>query len=141
MNCEKCQNELEAYLGDRLSSGLKTQVEDHLSKCESCTSEYRLLILAERIIESEKEAVSNPFLYTRIMEGIESSTVSAPEPATIAGKLLKPVLITVALAAAIFLGIMAGNIYHPVVRAEKVPMELALMNDSAIESIDLLSGN
>lgn len=52
---------------------------------------------------------------------------------------LRPAVITTSLAAAIFLGVIMGNIYKPSSSAKAIPVELALINDATIESVDILS--
>jgi hypothetical protein len=43
------------------------------------------------------------------------------------------------LAAAIFFGVTIGNIYKPAGSGNTIPVELALIDDAAIESVDILS--
>jgi predicted anti-sigma-YlaC factor YlaD len=138
MNCNLCKQELEAYHEGRLPEGIRVQVENHLRNCSACHNIYKMELLANRIISDEKETQSNPFLATRVMTEIEALK-KLPIPAY--KKILKPALISVSLAAAIFMGILAGNIYKPVSYSEKIPVELSYVNDAAIESVDLLSNN
>jgi hypothetical protein len=43
------------------------------------------------------------------------------------------------MAAAIFLGVIIGNIYKPSARVLPRPVELALIDDVAIEAVDILT--
>jgi hypothetical protein len=52
---------------------------------------------------------------------------------------LKSALISVSIAAAIFVGVLAGNSYKPAHPANKLPIEMMYMNDAALESVDLFS--
>jgi len=52
---------------------------------------------------------------------------------------LRSAIIATSLAAAIFFGVIMGNIYKPSSSAKAIPVELALINDATIESVDVLS--
>ena len=54
-------------------------------------------------------------------------------------RVLRPAIIATSLAAAIFFGVMMGSIYKPSGRDTAIPVELALIDDSTIESVDILS--
>lgn len=138
MNCKTCQDHLDSYLSRNLPPEISSEVESHLGKCESCAAAYRLMLLAGMVIENEKEKVSNPFLKTRIMAAIENIE-TAPQAAPEFSRVLRPVYITAALAAALLYGIVAGNILHPSGKRSAIPVELAMINDAAIESVELLS--
>lgn len=139
MNCQLCQKISDEYRSGKLSRDMKTQVETHLGACEKCTESYRLLALAERVIIHEKEHTSNPFLATRIMARLENQAPITTTSSPLIIRVLRPTLITVSMAAAIFYGIVVGNIYQPESRNNTIPVELALSDDSAIESVDILS--
>jgi anti-sigma factor RsiW len=138
MNCQLCQKELEAYLGDRLSPDTRTQVDEHLQTCKECAESFRILSIAEKVFENEKKLLSDPFLSDRIMASIEKidAPVYSISPFR---KIIRPAFIAASMAAAIFLGVMIGRIYQPVVADKSVPVELALIDDASIESVDILS--
>ena len=137
MDCIICRNELEAYHLGNLPEDMKATVEDHLNNCIECSEYYKALMLSEMIISREKEIEPGPYLASRIMSAIENSESEAQESKLF--RILKPALMTASLAAAIFAGILIGNVYAPVVESAPVPIELALMNDGEIELIDVLS--
>jgi len=139
MNCQLCQKELDAWRDGKLPGERKIQVESHLKECETCSGNYRLQLLADKVIDREKELQADPFRVTRIMAGIDNLEGSGNEPANPFIKVLKPVLVTASMAAAIFFGIMLGNLSRPVTESETIPVELALIDDIAIESVDILS--
>ncbi|HBE42090.1 MAG TPA: hypothetical protein DDW27_12950 [Bacteroidales bacterium] len=136
MNCQLCKKELDSYIEGKLSDDLKNQIEAHLLICSDCKDAYRLQILADRVMAAEKELEVNPFLATRVMAEIEtreSGTVrSIPN-------VLRPVLITISMGTAVFLGVIMGSIPQYKKIRETIPVELALIDDTRIESIDLLS--
>ena len=139
MNCQLCQKELDAYREARLPNDTRTQVEIHLGVCKKCADSYKLQTLAERVIKQEKELLPNPFLKTRIMAQIENleSIPNRAIPTYIL--VLRPAIIATSLAAAIFFGVMMGIIYKPAGRVKAIPLELALIDDATIESVDILS--
>ena len=139
MNCQLCQKELDAYLGGGLSPEMKELVEVHLESCEKCARIYQVEILAGKVINKEKELQSNPLLSTRIMTRIEEFEESVNKTAPAYERILRPAVIMISMVAAIFLGILIGNINKPVASERTLPEELALIDDVALESIDLLS--
>ncbi len=137
MNCQLCQENLEAFLEGTLPSDMKTQVESHLKGCEACNHLYSIQVLADRLIGSEKKLEPDPFLITRVMEKIEDKETSVSENLFI--KILRPVLITSSLAAAVLFGVMLGNLSLPGNKTRAIPAELAMIDDASLESIDNLS--
>ena len=140
MNCQLCQKESDAYREGRLSADTRIQVETHLGACKKCADSYKLQILAERVINMEKELLPNPFLQTRIMARIENLETSRYRTIPAYIRVLRPAVIVTSLAAAIFFGIIIGNIYKPYNNEKTIPFELTFFNDSAIESVDVFSG-
>jgi anti-sigma factor RsiW len=139
MNCQLCQKESDAYHEGRLSDDMKTKVEAHLAVCKKCAESYKLQMLAERAINKEKELLPNPFLQTRIMARIENPETSHYRDVPAYMSALRLAVIATSLAAAIFVGVVMGNIYKPSSRVKAIPVELTLINDAAIESVDVLS--
>jgi predicted anti-sigma-YlaC factor YlaD len=139
MNCKSCRNELDEYLGGRLTEKTRKEVEQHLGECSTCSLLLSRLRLADQVIESERNTESNPFLSTRVMaaiDSIENSRMVKPLP-SFAGKFLKPALITISVTAAVFLGILAGNIGRNYLAASQIPEEIVYLNDSDMESVSL----
>ena len=139
MNCQLCQKNLDAYQEGRLPSDTMTQVESHLETCDSCKRIYNIQLLANRVMNSEKETVVNPFLATRVMAGIETLENAGYEKESFNVRILRPALITISLAAAVFFGIVLGNLSRPDVNSNQIPVELALINDAFLESVNILS--
>jgi len=141
MNCQLCQKELDAYQEGKLPEGIRIQVETHLDKCKVCAESYQLISLANKVMDEEKEMKSNPFLVTRIMASIEELEQNRESYQRIPAyqSILKPALISVSIAAAIFIGVLVGNIYLPTQSINKLPVEMTYMNDAALESVDLFS--
>jgi predicted anti-sigma-YlaC factor YlaD len=139
MNCQLCQKELDAYREGRLSGDMKTQVEDHLKLCAECAESYRIESLADSIINQEKVISPDNYLSAKIMARIENAEETDYRTISQSKRFLRPVLIITSMAAAIFAGVLIGNIYQPTDRNVARPVELALIDDAAIESVDILS--
>jgi anti-sigma factor RsiW len=133
--------EIEAYREGRLPDGIRDLVKLHLESCKDCAELYRLVMLADKVMNEEKGLHSNPFLSTRIMAGIDElerkRESHKPIPAYL--KVLKPFIIGLSVAAAILIGVVVGNINNPTLPSNAIPVEMSYMNDAAIESVDLLS--
>ena len=141
MNCQLCQKELDAYREGLLPEGIRVQVETHLGECKECAESFHLVSLSNQVMEEEKRLQSNPFLVTRIMAGIEELEQNRVRQQRIPSyqKVLKPVLISVSIVAAIFIGVIVGNVYLPTHPTNNLPVEMSYMNDAALESVDLFS--
>lgn len=139
MNCQLCQKELDAYRRGILSGDLKTQIEKHLTNCADCSEIYKMLSLTEEVIDREKSMEPDLKLAVAVMARLENSEMPLPVTLSPFTRIWRPVLITTSMAAAIFTGVLIGKIYKPSVRTTTIPVELALMDDAAIESVNVLS--
>jgi len=136
MDCRLCQKEIDAYLEGKPDPDLKVRIEAHLMECKKCNELYRIQALAERVIAEEKKLTVNPFFATRVMAQIEKNEAVKLK---VAHDILRPALISVSLAAAIFAGVMIGSIPLRSQSDKSLPVELTLIDDESLESIDLLS--
>jgi hypothetical protein len=139
MNCQLCRKELDAYREEKLHDDMRTQVEAHLKLCAECAESFRIELLADTVINREKVIDLNNNLTSRIMARIENPEEAGYRTISPFIRILKPALIMTSMAAAIFVGVLIGNIYKPSVRDMSRPVELALIDDVAIESVDILS--
>ena len=141
MNCQLCQKELDAYHEGTLPDGIRIQVESHLEDCKACAESFHLVSIANKVMDAEKGLNSNPFLITRIMAVIEELEQSREsyQRIPVYQRILKPALISVSVAAAMFIGVLVGNIYFPSQAINKLPVEMTYMNDATLESVDLFS--
>jgi hypothetical protein len=141
MNCSLCQKELEAYREGRLPDGIRDLVKLHMESCKDCVELYNLENLADKVMNEEKALQSNPFLSTRIMACIDELEKNRESHKHIPAyqKVLKPIIISFSVAAAVLIGVVVGNINKPTMPSNAIPVEMSYMNDAAIESVDLLS--
>jgi len=143
MNCQLCQKEMENYQKGILPEGTRIQVEIHLNTCKICDEVYKLGLIANKVIDKEKEIESNPFLATRVMARIEEMELEKENVQRLPGfqRMLKPALIGISLAAAIFIGVLIGNIYSSNQAQRTLPVEMAYIDDTVLESVDLFAND
>ena len=139
MNCQLCQEELDAYREGKLHDDMRTQVENHLKLCAKCAENLRILSIADSVINHEKVISPDNYITSRIMARIEKSDEAGYGSPSHFIRILKPALLMTSMAAAIFVGVLIGNIYKPSVSETSRPVELALIDDVALESVDILS--
>lgn len=139
MDCRLFNNELDGYLGGRLDENMHNQVKAHLEVCGECAEIYRIQLLADSVINFEKGISPDNHLVSRVMARIEKGEEDSYDGTYRFMKVLKPALITTSVAAAIFAGVMMGNIYKPSSGELSRPVEFALIDDAAIESVNILS--
>ena len=138
MNCELCRKELEAYREGKLPESTNLELKKHLDSCPECAAILHGEAMMDHIISHEKTVLSNPFLSTRVMAEIEKQEAAIPIPSW--QRALKPVLVMASIVAAITIGVISGNLYYGPV-TETVPVELAYMDDAAMELVNYLSND
>lgn len=135
MDCKLCETDLERYYRGNLPPEISSQVREHLKTCPRCAQSYRLLLVTENVIDEEKSLKGNPYLATRIMAELENENSRRAVARPSAQRILRPVLITVSLFIAITLGIIEGKLIRSSSSHEQIPVEVLVLNDSAVESV------
>lgn len=135
MDCSTFRDRIDEYIEGKTGESGRIFFEQHLKSCSECAQLVRLHELSERVIMHEKSLSPGHFLTERVMARIENAGAEK-EAALI--RILRPAAAVVSVAAAIFAGVMIGNISRgPSVH--QAPIELTLMNDTELESLDVLS--
>jgi predicted anti-sigma-YlaC factor YlaD len=135
MNCQLYRDRVEEYVEGKLGKEEALSFENHLESCPECAELVRVQKLADRIIGEEKSSTPGFYLSGKIMNRI---VASEQERGSALIRFIRPAVITISIAAAIFSGVLIGNISsRPQVKA--IPIELTLMNDIAIESVNVLT--
>lgn len=136
MNCLTCQNNLVAYLEEKLPVEIQRNTAAHLESCNQCRELYNEMKLVYNLIEDEKAIVSNPFLVTRVMTAIENQeTALNKEP--VHKRIMQTALIAASISIAVLGGIEAGNLYTTAPEKKAIPDEMVFMNDTALESLNI----
>ncbi len=139
MNCQQCKREIDSFQDGKLPSGLMTQIINHLEECKSCAGIYRVQDLIDKVIDWEKVINPDPYLATRIRAHLQNLNEQEKSPDFFVRRILKPALVTISMAAAIFIGVMLGNLSGSSEKIMTIPAEFALINDASLENIDLFS--
>ncbi len=120
MDCQHTQELLFAYHENGVSAGQRAEITAHLATCQSCRMLSQQISLLGQHIADAREQNPGPFVSTRIMQRLENEFFGT-DRSMVAGwqTWLRPVAITLALAA----GITIGNI---TAKRSAVKAEIAL---------------
>jgi anti-sigma factor RsiW len=81
MDCERCANDLTAYLDGELSGTRSLEVKSHLEICQPCREEYRSLELSARFVETHvRELQVQPKIWNHVQAHISVMEAPAPSP-------------------------------------------------------------
>lgn len=135
MNCSFCRERLDQYSRGKLGNEDKLSFESHLHACQECRKLLNVLILADRIIDEEKKVIPDVYLSARIMAKIGNLE---KENVPLLIRFFTPALATISVAAAITAGVLIGN-FRSGTADNAMPIELVLMNDAEMESVNDLA--
>jgi hypothetical protein len=109
MNCGRCHKKLIPYLEASLKGAELEGIKQHLQECASCRSfaDYLKTILVS--FEDSRITTPDPFFYTRVKARLEKQT-DGPLVKSGWEKVFQPVAFSLILMAAIFTGILLGNL-------------------------------
>lgn len=138
MNCSVCEKKLNDYLEVKLPAELAKEVNDHLKFCESCQDLYKVIRMLDQLILEEKEINPSPYLTNHVMNSIRPQNDRVKGESRIQ-RVIQPLLVAASIMLAILGGMKAGNIYSSAIDNIQVPIELALMDDLSLESVDLIT--
>ena len=137
MDCLNCEKHINDYQEGKLSPDQMAAVKQHLKSCSSCLELHNTLLSLEQLIQNEKRTVPSSGLTDRVMNSIRpENRILRLE--TKLQHVLQPLLIAASITLAILGGMSIGNSYNSIKSAQKVPIELALMDDLSIESFDMI---
>jgi hypothetical protein len=118
MDCKDFKNNLFAYAEGDLPPEIRDAMAEHTTGCKSCSRLLVRFMALESAMEAEKAEEPNPFASTRILEHIESSWQMRR---LLRSPVLRPVMITLALLAALVTGFLVGN--HGMSRKSRISTE------------------
>lgn len=140
MNCQLCQNKMEAYVRNEIDPGLINPMEEHLKECQHCTEYLFLIRMMEDMIQEEVQIRPDPNLPAKIMQLIESGKGFESRNIDLRShRMIKTFIFSVSVSAAIFAGILAGSFYYTEYPEDNIPAEISYMNDAEIEAINLFT--
>jgi len=118
MDCRDFKNNLFAYVEGDLSPETRDAMDKHTTGCESCSRLLAGFLSIEGAIKAEKAQEPNPFTATRILQQMESYK---KKRSLLTFPLLRPVMITLILLAALATGFLVGN--HGTSRKSRISAE------------------
>jgi predicted anti-sigma-YlaC factor YlaD len=134
MDCMPYRDKIDDYLEGRLGEA-EISFLNHLQECPDCRQLIQIQKIADRIIIQEKSYTPAKDLTAKVMARIGDAKVKED---TALIRYLRPVAITISVAAAIFAGVMLGIISEKHTRTS-TPVELSLINDIDIENLNSFS--
>ena len=111
MRCNNTNSNLIFYAENSLTARRRAQIESHLEECPDCREYLSFIRESMLVIENEKEVKPSPFIYTRIMAGLESKRKIAQGRTK---KLIPAFAFTVILIVSVIGGINLGKLYSSV---------------------------
>lgn len=138
MNCSVCENNLNGYLEGKLPTELTKKVINHLKHCESCQQLYKAIRMLDQLIIEEKETSPSPYLTSQVMNLIQRKDIAITGESKFQ-RILQPLFIAASITVAVLVGNRFGNLYNSAKTEKQVPVELALMDDLAMESVNMLT--
>jgi hypothetical protein len=106
MKCKEFHNDLPDYLEGKLVDEDRQAMEKHAGQCLSCAVLPGWFNALDQAIAFEKTLEPNPFSHTRILKKLEDIK---PHRSTSGSVLVRPVLLTLGLIAAMTAGFFIGN--------------------------------
>jgi len=109
MNCDLFRKNLTDFLGETLPEAVMETMQAHTMKCQDCAFLFDEFTAIEKLIAVERKVEIRPFAETRVLAGIQSRLDKKDHAYILAWKnRLKPVLISLAIVAAVASGISLG---------------------------------
>ena len=135
MKCTVFHKNLFNYAENTLSPELKDQIDSHLLTCSECRDYITFLKGAISVIQKDKEISPNPFLFTRIITGLESND---KRELTYTKRYIPEFVFSFVLVAGILGGIFMGSLYSGTSPAytNDLQEEVSYINDIRQESIE-----
>ncbi len=111
IKCNEVRKKLIFLAEGRLEKEQEVMLQHHLETCIECTTHYQKIKTALSELDKEKIREFNPYFSMKVMERLKNK--AEPERALIPyfTGILKPVMVVLLLAVAIFTGIILGGRY------------------------------
>jgi len=110
MNCDLYRKNLTDFVGKALPEAMMEAMQSHTMECQDCAFLFDEFTTIEKLIAGERNIETRPFAETRVLAGIQSRLDKKEHEYIPAWKnRLKPVLISLAIVAAVASGISLGH--------------------------------
>lgn len=108
MNCKLYQKQLVKYLDGELPSELAMQLQEHISKCSTCSNMLEQLQSIDKAVEDEKNGfIQNPLLTQRVMINLNKVAID-PDESRFS---IRYITIATLAAAGLAIGILIGTLF------------------------------
>lgn len=134
MTCKECIQHLDRFNGST-SPMLSSQAAEHLSRCQSCAAAYRAMQAVDAYVDSQQKRQPSAFLAARVMAQVGKQPIRKPLHVS----RVRPLMLAASVAATIVLGIVVGNLFKAQTHSISSTNEMAIIDDSHLESISLLT--
>ncbi len=134
MTCKECIQHLDRFNGSTMQMH-PNQVVEHLSSCQSCAAAYRAMQAVDAYVDSQQQMQPSTFLAARVMAQVAKQPIRKPLHVS----RVRPLMLAASVAATIVLGIVVGNLFKAQTHTVSSTNEMAIIDDSHLESISLLT--
>ncbi len=134
MKCKIPDRDLIIYAEGSLSAEGKDYLESHLAECSECRDFLSFLEESMEVVQNDKKINPNPFLFTRILSGIEVAEKGQPRYSK---KLIPAFAFSFLFVAGILGGVFMGRLYSGNSDySNDLQEEVSYFNDIRQESIE-----
>lgn len=143
MNCDNIKNLSLEYFGSNIDSEQRTNIENHLQNCKSCSQFYLFSKINYLEIEKSKRTENDPYFYSALMAKIENqnsrSTILSRNPS------FRISLVAIIMVISIFGGLLIGSYSAEILNAnlttvnETITTEDQLGFDLANNELDIFT--
>jgi len=116
VTCKYVNENLFAYVENKLPHELKQPFDKHISECAQCASNVAEFTMVMHVLEKQKQIEPRPFAETHILQAIETHFEKHDNSGNYGFiRLLRPAILSFGLVTAIalgmFIGVNSGNSY------------------------------
>jgi hypothetical protein len=125
MDCPDFRKNLTVFYKNMIPADRKREMERHLESCRDCQRLHNGFLMAEKVIQHEREVQPIPFSGTRVLQRVEDRLTKPSVPA--AWHLRQAVISMVIVAAVIFgttIGLTGAYLYSSGIREQTLLEEL-----------------
>ncbi|MCE1197736.1 MAG: zf-HC2 domain-containing protein [Marinilabiliales bacterium] len=140
MECSEFKDQLQSMLDGQLSAAERSRMENHQQQCPRCAAELGWMQQFYGAIEQERRVTPSTELTDRILDQWALNRLKGRERNLVFGR-VERLFIAASILIAILGGVKIGDLIHKMETKDRVPMELALLDDLAMEDIGALIEN
>ena len=132
MKCKKIRRKLVAYIDGELDKEQELLVKRHLLKCAKCKKEADLLNKTSYILKSERRLVPSEEFEANLWRRIRFAEKRETAPHFL--RRVAYLILPAAVAAALIIGVMIGNLVGKVIPPQNVNLEEEYLSSIGLDS-------